>query len=548
MRITLAQLNPTIGDIEGNLDKIFTTLESTRQATTDLLVFPELFLTGYPPRDLLERPRFIERVQQALGSLTRRSTAYPGRGILVGAPLPTHAATGRGLFNAALLIYEGAIIARQYKTLLPTYDVFDEARYFDSAPGVCAVDFKGERLGISVCEDAWNDPRLWQRRNYRIDPIERLVEDGAGIIINIAASPFHLGKDRLRYRIMSTYAKRYGIPALLVNQVGGNDELVFDGRSLCVDGRGGVVAALPGFCEQVQTVDTAGQDTAAAYEPLEDIPSVHDALVLGVRDYMAKCGFRQAVLGLSGGIDSAVVCSLTVAAVGAGNVLGVAMPGPYSSPGSVDDARRLAGNLGIDFCVIPITDMFDAFLEALRKPFDGRPADLTEENLQARIRGTLLMGLSNKFGRLLLTTGNKSEVAVGYCTLYGDMCGGLAVIADVPKTMVYRLADHINRRGEIIPRSTIAKPPSAELRPDQRDQDSLPPYEVLDRILHHYIDEGCSLGELMDMDIAPDTVRAVIRMIDRSEYKRRQAAPGLKVTTKAFGMGRRMVIAARYEA
>ncbi len=547
MKITLAQLNPFIGDIEGNLAKAVQAFDRGVQDGSDLVVLPELFLTGYPARDFLERPRFIERVRAALQQLQEHSSASPDTGILIGAPLPTGDSSGRGLYNSAVLVCGGETVFSQNKSLLPTYDVFDEARYFDSAPDIDTFSFRGRVLGITVCEDAWNSPAAHAQRHYRTDPVEELARRGASIIINISASPFHVGKDRLRCDIISACARTHGVPVVLVNQVGGNDELVFDGRSLCVDGRGELIAALPAFQEQVQTLDTDVAGAAGAYEPLDEIAAIHDALVLGVRDYMRKCGFKTAVLGLSGGIDSAVTCSLAAAAVGRENVLGVAMPGRYSSEGSVRDARSLADNLGIRMETIPIAEIFSSFLEGLREPFAGREPDLTEENIQARIRGTLLMSLSNKFGSLLLTTGNKSEVAVGYCTLYGDMCGGLAVISDVPKTAVYRLARHINREREIIPVATIEKPPSAELRPGQTDQDSLPPYDELDRILYHYIDEGRSMKDLLGMDFDAQTVRQVIRMIDRSEYKRRQAAPGLKVTSKAFGMGRRMMIAAKYD-
>lgn len=546
MKLTIAQLNPTIGDIDGNLAGARWAIDRATADGSDLVVLPELYVTGYPPRDLLERPRFIDQARQALETLREWSAELPGPGILVGTPTINPGAAGHGLYNSAVLLHQGRIVATQHKSLLPTYDVFDEARYFDSAPDVAPVDFKWERLGIAVCEDAWNDPKLWHRRQYPFDPIETLAARGATIIINISASPFHVGKDGLRFRILSACAARYGLPVVMVNQVGGNDELIFDGRSMAVDSGGNLVAVLPGCREAITTVDTAAPGTGG-YDPPAEAAAVHEALVLGLRDYMRKCGFSRAVLGLSGGIDSAVVCCLAAEAIGPQNVLGVAMPSPYSSEGSIVDARALAENLGIQFTVIPIETIFSSFLDGLAGAFTGTAPDLTEENIQARIRGTLLMGLSNKFNRLLLATGNKSEVAVGYCTLYGDMCGGLAVISDVPKTMVYELARYINRDRERIPRATIEKPPSAELRPGQTDQDSLPPYDVLDRILHHYVDEGRSLPELRDMDFNPETLRAVIKLIDRSEYKRRQAAPGLKVTSKAFGMGRRMAIAARYE-
>jgi len=547
VRITIAQLNPVIGDVEGNLAMVRQVLPQARQEQADLVVFPELFLAGYPPRDLLERPWFIRRVQQALEDLRGLSLSCPETGILIGAPLPTGQQTGRGLHNAALLIYQGATRVAQHKSLLPTYDVFDEARYFDPCAELRVTAFKNEVLGVSICEDAWNDPELWPERRYDANPVQALARQGASLLINIAASPFYAGKDEVRLRILQQHSRRYGLPFVMANQVGGNDELIFDGGSLCVDRHGDPVELLDSFCEQVRTVDTARPGRPGAYVPRDIIASVHDGLVLGLRDYLRKCGFGKAVLGLSGGIDSAVVCCLAARALGPENVLGISMPSPYSSPGSIEDARSLAANLGIDFRIIPIASVYASYLETLKEHFAGRPADLAEENIQARIRGNILMGLSNKFGHLLLTTGNKSELAVGYCTLYGDMAGGLAVISDVPKTMVYQLAAYINRARPVIPQASIDKAPSAELRPNQKDQDTLPPYEMLDRILHYYVDERWGLQEIVAAGFDQETVAWVIRAIDRSEYKRKQAPPGLKVTTKAFGMGRRMAIAAKYE-
>ena len=547
MKITVAQLNPLIGDIDGNLAKARDALARADRDTSDLVVFPELFLTGYPPRDLLHRPHFITRVQGALDGLVQTSRDYPETGIVMGAPTPAEQRTGHGLYNTALLIYRGEILLRQHKSLLPTYDVFDEARYFDAAQAISPVPFKGERLGITVCEDAWNASELWQHRNYDRDPIQELADGGATVLINISASPFNVGKERTRFRIMQHHARKHRLASVLVNQIGGNDELVFDGRSLCVDASGDPVAVLPAFRERIQTVDTRHKGTPGSYAPQDDVAGAHDALVLGLRDYVRKCGFRQAVLGLSGGIDSAVVCCLAKEALGSENIAGISMPSRYSSRGSVEDSRDLARNLGIDFSIIPISPMYDSFLESLSETFAGTLQDSTEENLQARIRGTILMSFSNKFGHLLLSTGNKSEIAVGYCTMYGDMAGGLAVISDVPKTMVYAIARYINRNSEIIPQAIIEKAPSAELRPDQKDQDTLPPYEILDPILRSYIDEGRSTEAIIAMGHDPEVVRWIVKTIDRNEYKRRQAAPGLKVTTKAFGCGRRMVIAAKYD-
>lgn len=547
MKVTVAQLNPVIGDINGNLAKIATTLSEVAEDSSDLVVFPELFLVGYPPKDLLEKQWFIEKVKAGVDELVRISKGYPQTGILVGVPSPTDKNIGRGLYSSAILIHQGQVLLNQHKSLLPTYDVFDEPRYFDPAQEIRTVSFKGETLGISICEDAWNDPELWVRRNYAFDPIAILADKGATLLVNISASPFHVGKEEIRYRIVQSHAKKHKIPFVLVNQVGANDELIFDGRSMCVDRDGKPISVLPPFEEHVQTVDMSLSGTSNLYSPQEKIESLYGALVLGIRDYMAKCGFSKALLGLSGGIDSAVTCCLAKEAVGSENVLGVSMPSPHSSKGSVEDSRKLAKNLGIQFKVIPISAMHSSYLESLEVHFEGRKADITEENIQARIRGNILMALSNKFGYLVLSTGNKSELAVGYCTLYGDMTGGLAVIPDVPKTMVYELARYINRKSEVIPKEIIEKAPSAELKPNQKDQDTLPPYDILDRILYYYLDEGYSMKDILDLDFDPETVKWVIQAVDKNEYKRRQAPPGLKVTTKALGIGRKMPIAAKTE-
>lgn len=547
MRLTIAQLNPIVGDVAGNVERVRQTLRDARSDHADLVVFPELFLSGYPPRDLLEYPWFLRRVEEGIEEVRRISREHPDTGILLGAPLRTGQAVGAGIYNAALLFFRGDILLRQAKSLLPTYDVFDEARYFDagSDPQVCP--FTGETLGVSVCEDAWNDPELWPlQRMYPFDPIAIQAHKGATLFVNISASPFYVGKEEIRFRLISGHAQKHGVPFVYVNQVGGNDELIFDGRSLALDRQGNPIWVGPAFEEAVVTIDTEAAGAPGSYVPLEPIETVYRALVLGIRDYLRKCGFSKAVVGLSGGIDSAVTCCLAVEALGKENVLGITMPSPYSSVGSVEDSRRLAQNLGIAFLVIPISGVFSSYLETLEGHFAGMPADVTEENIQARIRGNILMAFSNKFGYLVLSTGNKSELAVGYCTLYGDMSGGLSVISDVPKMMVYELARYINREREIIPQAILEKAPSAELRPNQKDEDSLPPYSVLDPILHRYIEERRSAEEIIAEGFDPDTVHRVIRMVNRNEYKRRQAAPGLKVTTKAFGMGRRMPIAARY--
>jgi NAD+ synthase (glutamine-hydrolysing) len=546
MKITLAQLNPVVGDVRGNLAKVVATLEQEHRAS-DLIVFTELFLVGYPPRDLLEKPALMHRVQEALDHLVELSARYPGTGVLVGAPQPTGRDTGKGLCNCAVLIHQGQVRLRQAKSLLPTYDVFDETRHFDPAGEVAVVPFKDEILGISICEDAWYDPELWFRRLYPLDPIQAQAQQGATVLINISASPFQVGKEELRHRLLQPHARKYGVPLVYVNQVGGNDELIFDGRSLALDKAGEAIAALPGFREAVVTVDLAQPGAPGLYAPQERIATVHEALVLGLKDYLGKCGFRQAVVGLSGGVDSAVTCCLAAQALGPENVLGVLMPSPYTCRDSIEDSLSLARNLEVATRLIPITAIYRSYREALEGPLQLGEIEVTLENIQARIRGNILMAISNKEGHMVLSTGNKSELAVGYCTLYGDMSGGLGVLADVPKTMVYELAAYLNRDREIIPAQIIRKAPSAELRPDQKDQDTLPPYDILDRIMNYYLTEGRAYGDIVKLGFDPATVQWVIRTIDKNEYKRRQAAPGLKITSKAFGMGRRIPIAAKFE-
>jgi NAD+ synthase (glutamine-hydrolysing) len=546
MKITLAQLNPIVGDVTGNLKKVVDTLEEYA-GETDLIIFSELFLVGYPPRDLLEQPALIEATQAAVQKLLAASRRFPKTGVLVGAPMPTGLDTGKGLNNCALLICGGEIVFRQNKSLLPTYDVFDETRHFAPGAQVDVINFQGETLGISICEDAWYDPELWSRRLYPCDPIQVLAQKGATLLINISASPFQVGKEGVRYHLFHNHCRRFGLPFIYVNQVGGNDELIFDGRSKALDSRGEAVAVLPGFREAVVTVDSAAPGKPGLYQPLEEIATVHEALVLGIQDYLHKCGFSQAVVGLSGGVDSAVTCCLAQRALGKQNVLGVLMPSPFSSQGSIMDSRKLAKNLGVQVKEIPITPIYRAYLRSLKGHLEVDQIGVALENVQARIRGNILMALSNEFGYLVLSTGNKSEMAVGYCTLYGDMSGGLSVLADVPKTMVYQLARYLNRERILIPEEIITKPPSAELRPDQKDQDTLPSYDILDQIMNYYLTEGYSFKDITRLGFEPETVRWVIRAIDRSEYKRRQAAPGLKITSKAFGMGRRIPIAARYE-
>ncbi len=457
------------------------------------------------------------------------------------------------------MVYQDKIAGVQHKSLLPAYDVFDETRYFDSALEIDVIPFKGEMLGVSICEDMWNDPHLWPGRPYAFDPVEKLAARGATVLINLSASPFYSGKEEDRLRLIQNHAKKHSVPFVFVNQVGGNDELVFDGRSIVVDGKGAPVEIMSSFCEEVQTVDTTESGKKDLYVPQEEIAAVHDALVLGVKDYLRKCGFTKAIIGLSGGIDSAVTCAIAKEALGSENVLGVAMPSVYSAQESESYSRKLAENLDIDFKTVAISEIYDAYLGSLEKEFESRKncsrpeAAPTEEevgvelqNIQARIRGNILMAFSNKFGHLLLTTGNKSELAVGYCTLYGDMAGGLAVISDVPKTMVYELAEYLNRNSEVIPEEIITRVPSAELKPDQTDQDTLPPYDILDKILMNYLEDGYSAERLIGSGFDAQTVKWVIGAVNENEYKRRQAPPGLKVTTKAFGIGRRIPIAAKY--
>jgi NAD+ synthase (glutamine-hydrolysing) len=549
MKITMAQANPVVGDILGNMARLVETWARSAADGSDLVVFPELYLVGYPPKDLLERPWFIEKAQAAVTELMDVSRSHPGTGLLVGVPAPTRLDIGKRLYNAALLIHDGRLLLEQHKSLLPTYDVFDERRYFSPAPEIETVAFKGETLGISICEDAWNDPDSWPSgRLYATDPIAILAGRGATLLINISASPFHVGKQEIRFSLIRNHARRHGLPFVFVNQVGGNDDLVFDGRSFCVDGRGEPVAVGPSFREDVLSVDTAHAGRPGLFAPPGRTESVYETLVLGLRDYMRKCGFKKAVLGLSGGIDSAVTACLARDAAGPENVLAVVMPSPFTSQQSLDDALALASAAGIECLTIPITAIYRSYLDTLTSPFAGREPDTTEENIQARIRGNILFAFSNKFGHLVLSTGNKSELAVGYCTLYGDMSGGLAVLSDVPKTLVYDLAAHINRAAQVIPTSIIEKPPSAELKANQTDQDTLPPYPVLDQIINLYVEEFRSVEEIVGQGFDPDTVKWVAGAIDRNEYKRKQAAPGLKVTSKAFGVGRRMPIAAKWGA
>jgi NAD+ synthase (glutamine-hydrolysing) len=542
VKIALAQINTTVGDFAGNEDKIRSAYARGVAAGAELVVLPELAVAGYPPRDLLLKSGFIDR---NLAVLERLAAATGPVGLLVGYVGHNPNRPGREATNAAALLQQGTILATRAKTLLPTYDVFDEDRYFEPADENGPVEFNGQKIGLTICEDVWNDEDFWRDRRYPRNPAMDLVAGGARILFNISASPWHLGKTRTRHDMLASLAHKARCPVVYCNLVGGNDELIFDGDSLIFNAAGTLIFRGRKFAEDFALVDTDATE-AVAVPPVPDEEKLYHALVLGVRDYLQKCGFRSAVLGLSGGIDSALVACLAAAALGPQSVRGISLPSQFSSTGSLDDARSLAERLGIRYDVIPIQPAFVTLKGQLEGVFAGRAEDVTEENIQARLRGVILMALSNKFGSLLLTTGNKSEMAVGYCTLYGDMCGGLAVISDLPKVMVYRLARWINREREIIPVPSITKPPSAELRPNQTDQDSLPPYEVLDAILDAYVVEAKAPADIVARGYDAATVKRVVQLINSSEYKRRQAAPGLKVTSKAFGVGRRIPIAQRF--
>ena len=545
MKIALGQINPTVGDFSGNAAKIIQFALEARSAGAGLILFPELAVSGYPPRDLVERPSFVARNR---ATAERIAAETQGIAVICGIVTPAQAESGKKVMNSAALLRDGHIDFIQSKMLLPTYDVFDEARNFAPARNQQLLGFCGKQMALTICEDAWNDKRFWNRRLYGVDPVEELVRAGGNFVPNISASPFWLGKRELRRDMLAAIAQNQKVPVAMVNQVGGNDSLVFDGSSLVIAPDGQVIAQAKSFEEDLVYFDsqTLSGDMHPQVEGEEG--SAYEALVLGTRDYVHKCGFQRAIIGLSGGIDSALTASIAVDALGPENVIGVGMPGPYSSPGSIDDARELAQNLKIRFELLSIDDIYEAARRTLASVFVGLPEDVTEENIQSRARGLLLMALSNKFGALVLSTGNKSELAVGYCTLYGDMVGGLAVISDVPKALVYRLSAYVNSRAKVIPEATIEKPPSAELRPDQKDSDSLPPYEVLDAILEGYVEESCSAEQIArDHRFDLDLVRRVIRMVERSEYKRQQAAPGIKISAKAFGYGRRFPIAAKSE-
>lgn len=566
VKIGFAQINTTVGDFEGNARKISRAAHELESRGAQIILTPELSLTGYPPQDLLFKSDFVPRNLAALDELHRQ---VGNAALLVGCVDVNPSGSGRPFFNAAAVLEKDQPIRKVFKSLLPTYDVFDEARYFEPGPASAPLDMGGRRIGVTICEDIWT-PEYLPRGLYACDPVHDLVAAGAAAIVNLSASPFQIGKPALRREMIRRQAGRHRVPFFYCNAVGGNDQLVFDGYSFAATADGVIWMQAPGFQEGTFVLDIGDMNHEVEFHRREadgsaakvsilspwpaetmarkDMADLRDALVLGLHDYMVKCGFRTAVLGLSGGIDSAVTACLAVQALGAENVKGVAMPSEFSSGHSVEDAIQLAANLGMECLEIPISGSFDAFKKQMGDAFSGKPEDITEENMQARLRGLTLMSLSNKFGHLLLTTGNKSELAVGYCTLYGDMCGGLAVISDLPKTTVYKLAEFLNADAgfDLIPMRTITKPPSAELRPDQTDQDTLPPYEVLDEILRLYVEENLSAGEILRRGFEEETVRWVIRRVDLNEYKREQAAPGLKVTGRAFGIGRRMPLAQRF--
>jgi len=545
MRIALAQVNTTVGDFAGNAERIVRFAGRARERGADLAVFPELALCGYPPRDLVEKPEFVNRCDTELERLAQLLPDVPA---VVGYVRRSRVERGKLASNAAALLHRGKQVLDYVKILLPFYDVFDESRYFEPGTSAGVYDIGGFRLGLTICEDIWNDKHFWKKQLYPRDPIDEVVGAGASLLINIASSPYCTEKIQLRHDMLRAIATERRIPVVYVNHVGGNDSLIFDGSSMAFNARGELCARAKSFEEDLVVFDTAEGPWDIHPGPSSEIEAVYQALRLGTRDYVTKCGFQKVIVGLSGGIDSSLVAALAADALGPENVCGVSMRGPYSSPGSLRDAEALARNLGIDFRVIPITAIFESYLVTLDPAFEGRPRDVTEENFQARIRGNILMALSNKFGSLVLSTGNKSELAAGYCTLYGDMAGGLSVIADVPKTMVYDLARYVNRARERIPAACLEKAPSAELRPNQTDQDTLPPYEVLDIILRAYIEENLGWREIVEKhNLDPGLVRETIQRVNRAEYKRQQAAPALKVTAKAFGIGRRYPIAQKFD-
>ncbi len=543
MKIAICQINTTIGDFDGNVDKVSQFLKKAKESGCDLALFPELTLTGYPPRDLLDRFSFYERSQKAIQQVAKQADGI----VAVVGSIVENKGPGHPLFNAALALLDGQVLQAYKKVLLPNYDVFDEARYFTPALSPePPFTFRGLKIALTICEDIWNMDGVYSRRLYTRDPLEEIAKAKPDLLLNLSASPFHAAKLSLRERLLKNATRITQAPVLYCNLVGGNDELIFDGCSMAMDAAGNLFHLGKSFEEDFFVYDTENPSLKPA-KPLEsEIARIYQALVLGTRDYVRKCGFEKVLVGLSGGIDSSLVAAIAAEALGPENVMGVTMPSPFSSKGSIRDSKELAGALGIEFKEIPITSLFQESLKILKPFFEGKPEDITEENLQARLRGLILMALSNKFHRLILSTGNKSEMAVGYCTLYGDMCGGLAVISDVPKMLVYQLSRYVNRKLPLIPDDVFSKPPSAELRPNQKDQDSLPPYDLLDGILRLYVEENLPPSHIRKAGFDRRLLEQMLKLINQSEYKRRQMAPGLKVTTKAFGMGRRFPIAQKF--
>jgi len=543
MRIAMAQVNPTVGDLEGNLKMAEWAVVRAADQGAQLVLLPELALSGYPPQDLVERPAFLQANLDAVSTLAR---VAGGLYVVVGYVGQAASPTGKSATNSLALLRDGHVLSRRDKTLLPTYDVFDEARYFQPAESNHPVAVNGVRLGMTICEDVWNDRTFWQRRLYEMDPVERLADDGIDLLVNIAASPFSVGKQVLRRAMLGAAARRHGVPLFYVNLVGGNDQLVFDGRSLAIDAQGRVIAEAAAFREDLIVVDTDAQACPDAPPDIAPDADVWQGLELGLADYARKCGFRHAVLALSGGVDSALTAAIAAGALGPENVTALYMPTTFSSEHSRIDAQAVAANLGIKLWQVSIEDLRTANERLLQPIFAGTERGTAEENIQARIRGNLVMAMANKFGYLPLATGNKSELAVGYCTVYGDMVGGLAVIGDVPKSMVYRLSRYANREREVIPASVLEKPPSAELKPDQTDQDTLPPYDMLDRILDLYVEENLEVDAIVERGFDRGTVVRILNMVDRAEFKRRQAPFTLRVTSRAFGPGRRLPVAQRW--
>ncbi len=539
MKLALAQLNFTVGNFIINKEKILNAYERAAREKSDLVIFPELSITGYPPKDLLLKKSFLKQTQDALEEIVSNigSTAA-----IIGY-VEENPSQGKPFYNSIAFIRNGKILKKIRKILIPSYDVFDEDRYFEPGTEAVVIDYGDKKLGISICEDIWNDKDYWKVRRYSRDPIEEQIMKGAKVIINCSASPYVLGKQKLRYDMLSSIAKKYKVPSVFCNLVGATDELIFDGCSQVISEKGEIIARGKSFEEDIIYVDLDEKKGTVANEIQDEAESIYKALVLGTRDYITKCGFKKVVIGLSGGIDSSVVACIAVEAISADNVLGISMPSRFSSQASIKDAMELAKNLSIPFIIIDIDKIYESYLSTLKESFAGLPEDVAEQNIQARIRGNILMAFSNKFNRLVLSTGNKSELAVGYCTLYGDMTGGLAVLADVPKTYVYKLAHYINREREIIPVNIIRKAPSAELKANQKDQDDLPPYEILDQVLKLYIEEEKSFEDILDLGFEEELVRSIINKVEKNEFKRRQAPPGLKVTSRSFGIGRRIPIA-----